>query len=96
MFATFGSQPSAWVVGLGFNAFSWVSGANREPYSHALIVDMLTELGIPIFVLFCWWSLRVLRDGLWLLSRFGDDPVCRGTAALLGALYAYETLLVTK
>lgn len=96
LFAAFGSQPSAWVVGLGFNAFSWVSGANREPYSHALIVDMLTELGIPIFVLFCWWSLRVLRDGLWLLSRFGDDPVGRGTAALLLALYAYETLLVNK
>ena len=59
-------------------------------------VDMLTELGIPVFVLFCWWSLRVLRDGIWLLSRFGDDAVGRGTAALLLALYAYETLLVNK
>lgn len=96
LFAAFGSRPSAWIVGLGFNAFSWVSGANREPYSHALIVDMLTELGIPVFVLFCWWSLRVLRDGIWLLSRFGDDAVGRGTAALLLALYAYETLLVNK
>jgi len=96
LFAAFASRPSAWVMGLGFNAFSWVSGANREPYSHALIVDMLTELGIPMFVLFCWWCLRVLRDGLWLLSRFADDPMRRGTAAMLLALYAYETLLINK
>jgi hypothetical protein len=96
LFAAFANRPSAWVVGLGFNAFSWVSGANKEPYSHALVVDMLTELGIPAFVVFCWWSLRVLQDGLWLLRRFGDDDSGRATASLLMVLFVYETLLVNK
>jgi hypothetical protein len=96
LFAAFANRPSAWVVGLGFNAFSWVSGANKEPYSHALAVDMLTELGIPAFVVFCWWSLRVLQDGLWLLRRFGDDDSGRATASLLMVLFVYETLLVNK
>ena len=96
LFAAFANRPSAWVVGLGFNAFSWVSGANKEPYSHALLVDMLTELGIPAFVVFCWWSLRVLQDGLWLLRRFGDDDSGRATASLLMVLFVYETLLVNK
>lgn len=96
LFKAFARQPSAWIVGLGFNAFSWVSGASKEPYSHALIVDMLTELGIPAFVIFCWWSVRVLRDGLWLIRRFGDDDAGRATTALLMVLFAYETLLVNK
>ncbi len=96
LFAAFANRPSAWVVGLGFNAFSWISGANKEPYSHALLVDMLTELGIPAFVVFCWWSLRVLQDGLWLLRRFGDDDYGRATASLLMVLFVYETLLVNK
>jgi hypothetical protein len=96
LFAAFANRPSAWLVGLGFNAFSWVSGANKEPYSHSLLVDMLTELGIPAFVVFCWWSLRVLQDGLWLIRRFGDDDAGRSTASLLMVLFIYETLLVNK
>ncbi len=96
LFAAFANRPSAWVVGLGFNAFSWVSGANKEPYSHALLVDMLTELGIPVFVVFCWWSLRVVQDGLWLIRRFNDDDSGRATASLLMVLFVYETLLVNK
>ena len=96
LFAAFANRPSAWVVGLGFNAFSWVSGANKEPYSHALLVDMLTELGIPAFVVFCWWSLRVVQDGLWLIRRFSDDDSGRATASLLMVLFIYETLLVNK
>lgn len=96
LFAAFANRPSAWMVGLGFNAFSWVSGANKEPYSHALLVDMLTELGIPAFVVFCWWSLRVVQDGLWLIRRFSDDDSGRATASLLMVLFIYETLLVNK
>jgi hypothetical protein len=96
LFSAFTNRPSAWLVGLGFNAFAWVSGANKEPYSHSVVVDMITELGIPAFVIFAWWSLRVLGDGLWLLRRFAEDATGRCTAALLLALYAYETLLVNK
>jgi len=96
LFGAFANRPSAWIAGLGFNAFSWVSGAHKEPYSHALAVDVLTELGIPAFVVFCWWNLRVLRDGLWLLRRFSDDDAGRASAAVIMVLFAYETLLVNK
>ena len=96
LFAAFANRPSAWLVGLGFNAFSWVSGANKEPYSHALLVDMLTELGIPAFVVFCWWSFRVVQDGVWLIRRFSDDDSGRATSSLLMVLLIYETLLVNK
>ncbi len=96
LFRAFATNPMAWMVGLGFNAFSWVSGASTEPYSHSLLVDMLTELGVPVFIIYCWWMLRVAKDGLWLLRRFGDDATERATVTTLLALGVYETLLVNK
>jgi len=89
-------QPIAWVAGLGFNAFSAITSGVHEPYSHVLFVDVLTELGIPMFVILCSILWLAGRDALWLFRRFADQPVERASISALLALLVYQMLLVNK
>lgn len=88
--------PAAWLFGLGFNAFTSISAARSEPYSHAMTVDMLTEQGIPMFGLFVAVTVVGIRDGIWLFRRFAGDPDVRATLAVVFAMFAYQMLLVNK
>ncbi len=88
--------PVAWFIGLGSNAFTAISAAGSEPYSHVLFVDVLTELGIPMFVLLGIILSITVRDARWLFRRFANDPLGRASVSVLLALLAYQIFLVNK
>ena len=50
LIVAFIGNPLAWVIGLGHNAFSAVT-TTEQGYSHNVFVDVLCELGVPMFVL---------------------------------------------
>ena len=91
------NNPLAWLFGLGFNAFTSL-GATQAVlgYTHNLPIDIVTELGIPMFGVFMGISLGVIRSSRWLFARFGEDPEYHATAATAMALAAYQFLLINK
>jgi len=91
----FVTSPFAWVIGLGFNAFVTVTDS-LEPYSHLLFLDILTEQGIPMFIVLCIMLWTVSKDTIWMYTQSREQPIARASIATLGALYLYETLLVNK
>jgi len=96
LFNAFLQHPAAWFIGLGSNAFTAISAANSEPYSHVLFVDVLTELGIPMFILLFIILSITTRDARWLFRRFANDPIARASISVLLALLAYQIFLVNK
>lgn len=90
-------SPFAWIVGLGFNAFSAVTTAgSMEKYSHNMSIDILTELGIPMFILYILIIYITSRHSLWLFQRFKEQPQERASVSVLLALCVYQLLLVNK
>ena len=92
----FVTNPAAWIVGLGFNAFTSISTAGSEPYSHVMFIDIFAELGIPLFILFSISMYTTTRSSIWLFRRFRDEPTQRATLAVLFSFLAYQTLLMNK
>lgn len=92
----FGRDPLAWIIGLGWNAFSSVTDASKEPYSHSLPVDVLCELGIPMFVIYCVLLRDVYRSSRRLFEVVREDPHMRSAVAAFIALAAYQFLLSNK
>jgi hypothetical protein len=88
--------PTSWVIGLGYNAFTAISDGSGEGYSHNLSADILSELGIPMFVLYVWMLVSIWRDGYWLFRRYQNRPIERSSVALLLALATYQFLLTQK
>lgn len=95
LFRAFSTDPLAWFVGLGFNAFTSVT-PTIEPYSHIFFVDVLTELGIPMFILLLWWLKKLLDDARWLFRRFGEDADERASITCLCAMFVFQLLIVNK
>jgi hypothetical protein len=90
-------SPLAWLIGLGFNAFTSLGATQAEMgYTHNIPVDVLTELGIPMFGVFVGISVGVVRSSRWLFARFGGDTEYRAAAATAMALAAYQFLLINK
>lgn len=96
LFRAFASNPLAWVFGLGWNAFSSITDSSKEPYSHSLLVDLLTELGIPVFIAFGFVATDVVRAGVGLFRRWSADEQRRAAVTVFLALAAYQFLLVNK
>ncbi len=91
------TTPSAWIFGLGFNAFNALNSAGESmPYSHNVPLDILTELGVPAFVLFLALLRLAWRDCLWIFHRWADDPIRRASAATLFGFATYYLLLANK
>lgn len=95
LFRAFSTAPLAWFVGLGFNAFTSVT-PTIEPYSHIFFVDVLTELGIPMFILLLWWLKKLFGDARWLFRRFADDADERASITCLCAMFVFQLLIVNK
>jgi len=95
LFRAFVTDPRAWFLGLGYNAFTSVT-PTVEPYSHIFFVDVLTELGIPMFVLLLWWLMKVFVDGLWLFRRYAEQAEQRASIACLFAIFVFQMLIVNK
>lgn len=91
------STPLAWVFGLGFNAFSSLGAAQAaQGYTHNVSVDILAELGLPMFCLYVAMLVQAIRSSSWLLGRFGDEPSNRSVCAIAIAFAAYQFLLANK
>ncbi len=95
LFRAFATAPLAWFLGLGFNAFTSVT-PTTEPYSHIFFVDVLTELGIPMFILLLWWLKKLFGDAMWLFRRFADDADERASITCLCAMFVFQLLIVNK
>ena len=86
--------PVAWLIGLG-------TSAAFDPnlcgfYPHLVMLEVLGELGLVGFALL--WTATVLA--FWSYARVHDrvkeDPVKRGLAAAMGALFLFEVILSFK
>lgn len=91
----FARDPVAWLTGLGFNAFPFYSPAVTEGYSHTLFVDVLTELGLPVFLVFL-WALWITFGSLRSVANAAPTESGRVSMLVLAALLLYEVLLVNK
>jgi hypothetical protein len=90
-------SPMSWVLGLGFNAFTSVTASPGEvPYSHNVPIDILTELGIPAFVVFIALLARTTADAVWLFRRWWDDDAQRANVAMVAAFAAYYFMIANK
>lgn len=96
LFVAFARSPGSWLTGLGWNAFSSVTDASSEPYSHSITVDVLCELGIPMFVIFCVILIDVYRGSRSLLAVSAGSPGARSASATLVALVTYLFLIANK
>jgi hypothetical protein len=92
----FATDPAAWVFGLGWNAFSSVTDSSKEPYSHSLLIDLLTELGIPALVAFGLLAIDVFRSSKYLFAEWSADEQRRAAITVFVALALYQFLLVNK
>lgn len=96
LLGAFVRSPLSWFIGLGFNAFSAVTGLIEQGYSHNLFADVLCEEGIPCFLL-----LLVAYRSMWrawksLFRRYADRPLERSAIAILLAMVVYQSLIAAK
>ena len=97
LLSAFAYSPVAWIIGLGFNAFSSLGeGLYGQGYSHSAFVDVLAELGIPAFVILLTALAISVQSGVVLFRRFSESQTHRAAVASLIAMLAYQILLSNK
>ncbi len=96
LMSAFFNNPGAWVFGLGFNAFTAVTTANNEPYSHSILLDALCELGIPAFALCCAIMWFTFKAGSRLFRAVKEWPEERAAITVLLAFAIYQFMLSNK
>jgi len=89
-------NPLAWIFGLGYNAFSTIGQAKNEVYAHNVSIEVLAELGIPMFVLYVTMLWRACRDGRQLIRDHADYPEIRSAIGILLAVTCYQFMLAQK
>lgn len=89
-------SPMAWMVGLGYNAFSTLSGAGDLGYVHNIFAEVLCELGLPIFVVFMLFFVQTARHAMSLFQRYREHAAERSAVAILMAMILYQALIMTK
>ena len=97
LFAVWLRSPSTWIPGLGMNAFaSLTTAGSKEGYVHNIFVEVLTEFGLPMFLLFCWLILATIQRVRGMLVYFSDDPEARASVVCIGAFAAYYLAIANK
>lgn len=96
LFGAFFSTPYAPFAGLGYNAFSFITGAREDTYVHNIFVEVLCELGIPMFVLLLGLLYVTAIRGRRLFLGNLHDPPARATIATLLALATFDVLIAQK
>ena len=91
----FVQSPSAWIVGLGLNAFSSLTNASSEPYSHSMFIDVFVEMGLPMFGLLIVCLAALYRQSIAVI-RLSEDKHERSCAVILVAICVYQLLLMNK
>jgi len=92
----FVQSPQAWLVGLGYNAFSTLEGVGDLGYVHNLYAEVLCELGLPAFVLLVVLFVKTWKASLALFRRYREHPAERSAVAILMAMMVYQALISTK
>jgi hypothetical protein len=91
------AQPSAWLFGLGLNAYSALPLGTGDIYSHVVFADALFELGaIGATLMGCvvYTAIKsAFRLARWSAAR---DPGVRSETGCFIALFAYHLLLINK
>lgn len=95
LLSAFMRTPRAWFTGLGLNAFTSYTGS-LEPYSHAMFLDVLAEMGLVAFAILLWWLWLVIQGGRELLRRGAHSVEDRSSSTVLVAICAYQVLLMNK
>ena len=88
-------SPAYWIQGLGFYSFGELNPFG-EPYTHAIVVDMLGELGLvglTLFSIMCILSLISCRK---IFIAVRNDPIQRASFSSLAAMLIYQFLLSNK
>ncbi len=89
-------NPLAWVIGLGFNAFSGIDNDLGQGYSHCTFIDVLCEEGLIMFtglLILCGMVIRASRN---LFKKFQNLPAQRSAVATLIGLWIYQVFLCNK
>lgn len=89
-------SPSSWLIGLGLNAFSSLTGASSEPYSHSMFLDVLVEMGLPMFVLLIACIIALIRQCISVIRFSNHNPHDRSCAVVMVAICVYQLLLMNK
>lgn len=84
--------PVTWVIGLGSSSSYDIVGF----YPHLVMAEVLAELGIVGFILL--WAVVIVgyTPYVRLHNAVKDDPVRRGLAAAIAALFMFEIILSFK
>jgi hypothetical protein len=90
------ATPSAWLFGLGANAFPAVVSEASQGYTHNLTVELICEYGLIGFVIFCVALGLALSCSRWMFDRVRNDPERRASLGFLVAAAMFEIFLVQK
>ena len=96
LLSAFSTAPVSWIIGLGFNAFSSFGEIYGQGYSHCTSVDILTELGFPMFVAYVAALYLTVRSCIALFKHYQDDPSMRAAVAVLVSMFTYQFMLANK
>jgi hypothetical protein len=92
---TYITSPAYWVQGLGFYSFAVLNPLN-EPYTHAIIVDMIGEQGLIGAILFFGILFFLVKSCYSFFKLVQYNAKLRENFASIFAMLIYEILLANK
>lgn len=92
----FVQSPINWFIGLGYNAFSEVGDFSDLVYVHNLYVEVLCELGLPVFMLLMLLFFRTGKASIALFKHYREHAAERSAVAILVAMVVYQALISMK
>jgi len=97
LFNVWVQSPISWFLGLGFNAFSSViPDGSRQGYSHNMTIDILTELGLLIFVVYLIMLYNCFVCSVWLFKKYQYFPKIRMSISIVIVMMLYNLLIANK
>ena len=92
---TYITSPAYWVQGLGFYSFAVLNPLN-EPYTHAIIVDMIGEQGLIGAILFSGFIFFLAKSCYRFFQLVQYNAKLRENFSSIFAMLFYEILLANK
>jgi O-antigen ligase len=96
----YGSRPGFWPIGLGASAFNAYYMYRDEGvqywYPHNIVVEAITEYGVPGMLLLGSLMWLTFRNCLELVKLSGDDRARRSTATVLLGIVTFNFLMCLK
>lgn len=86
--------PVAWVIGMGSSACQ--SDNVLGTYPHLVVIEVLVELGVVGFTLFCYVLSRTCAASLTLMRSLTDAPLLRSAVTALAGLCLFHFIVSFK